>query len=43
MTWEVMQELGAWELLPKDFLMPLREHACSLNAALQKDCKAGGL
>ena len=42
-TWEVMQELGAWELLPKDFLMSLREHACSLNAALQKDCKAGGL
>lgn len=38
-----MQELGAWELLPKDFLMPLREHACSLNAALQKDCEAGGL
>lgn len=43
MTWEVMQELRAWELLPKDFLMSLREHACSLNAALQKDCMAGGL
>lgn len=42
-TWEVMQELEAWELLPEDFLMPLREHACSLKAALQKDSKAGGL
>lgn len=41
-TWEVMQELEAWELLPEDFLMPLREHACSLKVALQKDSKAGG-
>lgn len=32
-TWEVMQELEAWELLPEDFLMPLGEHAHSLNTA----------
>lgn len=32
-TWEVMQELEAWELLPTDFLMPLGEHARSLNTA----------
>lgn len=26
-TWEVMQELEAWELLPEDFLMPSGECA----------------
>lgn len=33
MTWEIMQELEAWELLPEDFLMPSGEHAHSLNTA----------
>lgn len=39
MTWEVMQELEARELLPEDFLIPFSAYC--LNTALLKDSEAG--